>query len=305
MTSVPPFFQHPGPPPTRPELPDGAPPPAPVTEAHPPAPDGLPPLRVPVWTPFATLLAVFVAVLVLSLVAGIFVGVGGGDLTADDTALSLVLNAAQFIVMAVFAFGAVQLLSGRRPGAASFGLRPTAPLRALGWTSLAYAGFWVVAVVVGLIAGEPEEQQFVREIRDEDSLALLVGFGVLSCLLAPVAEELFFRGFMFRAIAERVHWLWAAVVTGGVFGVVHAAGSPAISLVLLGAFGIALCLLFWFTRSVIPCMMLHAFNNAVSFGLTKGLPWWGILLLILGSVTATLAVALLVVRLWRPSPAPA
>jgi lipoprotein signal peptidase len=52
-------------------------------------------------------------------------------------------------------------------------------------------------------------------------------------------------------------------------------------------------------------MMLHAFNNAVSFGLTKGLPWWGTLLLILGSVVATLAVALLVVRLWRPAPAPA
>jgi membrane protease YdiL (CAAX protease family) len=125
--------------------------------------------------------------------------------------------------------------------------------------------------------------------------------------VAPLAEEFFFRGFMFRAIAERIHPIWAALVTGGVFGVIHLAGSPVTSVVVLSIFGVALCLILWRTGSLIPCIMLHAFNNSIAFGATKELPWWGFLLLVLGSVGTTLGVSLLAMRLARRvgSPAPA
>ena len=59
MTSVPPPFQHPGPPPPRPEVPEG------VHVPDPAGPDAPPPLGVPVWAPFAALLGTFVAVLFL------------------------------------------------------------------------------------------------------------------------------------------------------------------------------------------------------------------------------------------------
>ena len=29
-------------------------------------------------------------------------------------------------------------------------------------------------------------------------------------------------------------------------------------------FGVAACLLFWFTGSLLPCMAVHAFNNAIA-----------------------------------------
>ncbi len=300
MTSVPPPFQHPGPPPSRPELPDGAPPPP----EEPPT--GLPALGVPAWTPFVALLGTFVAVLFAGLVAGVFIGVGGGDIGAEETetGLTLGLTAVQFAVLVGAAWYTAGQFS-RRPVPASFGLRTIAPLPALGWTVLIYIGFWILAGATLLILGEPDEQQLVQDIQDEDSLVLLAVYAGLSCFIAPVCEELFFRGFMFRALAERIHFVWAALVSGGVFGLSHAAGSPATSLLVLSFFGIALCLLLWRTGSLLPCIMLHAFNNSVSFGLAKELPWWGVLLLIVGSVGMTFLVSLLVTRLGRePSPSP-
>ena len=67
-------------------------------------------------------------------------------------------------------------------------------------------------------------------------------------------------------------------------------------MLVLSLFGVALCLVLWRTASLIPCIMLHAFHNSISFGFTKELPWWGFLLLIAVSVTTTLALSLLALR---------
>jgi uncharacterized protein len=302
MTSVPPpSFQHPGPPPARPELPDGveAPPPPEPTR------DALPPLGVPVWAPFAALVATFVGVLILGIVAGIVVTVAGGDVSADDpsTGLSLVLTTMQDALLVFVAWYAVELL-GTRPTVASFGFRAVRVLPALGWTLLAYAGFWLATAAVVGILGDPEEQELVQDIESETAFVVLAGYALLSCFIAPIAEEVFFRGFMFRGLAGRVHPIWAALITGSVFGVIHLGGAPVTSVVVLSIFGVALCFVLWRTGSLIPCIMLHALNNSIAFGATKELPWWGFLLLVLGSVGTTLGVSLLVMRLRRASPLP-
>jgi hypothetical protein len=45
--------------------------------------------------------------------------------------------------------------------------------------------------------------------------------------------------------------------------------------------------------------MLHAIHNSISFSYTKGLPWWGFLLLTAASVATTLTIATMAVRLTR------
>jgi uncharacterized protein len=292
MTSVPPPFQHPGPPPSLPELPEGAPLP------EPPGQGPLPDLGVPAWSPFLALLATFVTVIFAGIVVGIFIGIGGGDLDGDgsDTALMLILTTVQFGVLVIAAWYTVKLFSGRVPEAASFGLRRTPWPAAVGWAVLAYVALWAATLVVVLAFGQPDEQQLVQDIQEEDAIGVLIAFGLLSCFVAPIAEEVFFRGFMFRALAERLHVGWAALIAGATFGISHAAGSPVTSLIVLSVFGVSLCLLLWQTRSLIPCIMLHAFNNSISFGATKELPWWGFIMLVIGSVGTTLLVSLLVAR---------
>ena len=100
---------------------------------------------------------------------------------------------------------------------------------------------------------------------------MVIVWAVLICVLAPVVEEFFFRGFMFTVLARRMGVVWAMIVDGIVFGIGHAAGAEIIQLLALGAFGMGLCLLYWRTQSIIPCMALHALNNSITFGVAKDL----------------------------------
>lgn len=291
MTSVPPSFQHPGPPPARPELPDGAP----VPET-PPEGD-LPPVGVPVWAPFAAVLGAFAGVLVAGIVVGIAIGIAGGGTTDfdDSDGLTIGLTLVQDALLIAASILTVWWIAGRLTPA-TFGLRVPAVGPALGWTLAAYAAFWVAAIVVGIAFGSPEEQDIVTDLKAEDSFAVLAGFGIMTCVVAPVAEEFFFRGFMFRVLAERTNVALGAVVTGAVFGLVHLPSGDLVGVLVLSLFGVALCLVLWKTASLIPCIMLHAFHNSISFGFTKELPWWGFLLLIAGSVMTTLALSLVAMR---------
>lgn len=292
MTGVPPSFQHPGPPPVRPELPDGAP----VPEA--PREGELPPVGVPAWAPFAAVLGAFVGVLVAGIVVGIAIGIGGGG-TADlddSDGLTIGLTLVQDALLIAATILTVWWLAGRL-SPAIFALRPPPSLgSALGWTLAAYAAFWVAAIIVGIAFGTPEEQDIVTDLKAEDSIAVLAGFGFLTCVVAPIAEEFFFRGFMFRVLAERTNVALGSIITGAVFGLVHLPSGDLIGVLVLSLFGVALCFLLWRTASLLPCIMLHAFHNSISFGFTKELPWWGFLLLIAGSVTATFVLSLVAMR---------
>ena len=116
---------------------------------------------------------------------------------------------------------------------ATFGLRVPAVGPALGWTLAAYAAFWVGAIIVGVAFGNPEEQDIVTDLKAEDSFAVLAGFGVMTCIVAPIAEEFFFRGFMFRVLAERTNVALGGVVTGAVFGLVHLPSGDLVGVLVL------------------------------------------------------------------------
>ena len=292
MTGVPPSFQHPGPPPVRPELPDGAPVPDVPHERE------LPPVGVPAWAPFAAVLGAFAGVLVAGIVVGLAIGLGGGSTSdlEDSDGLTIGLTLVQDALLIAASILTVWWLAGRL-SPATFALRvPSSLGRALGWTLAAYAAFWVAAIIVGLAIGTPEEQDIVTDLKAEDSLAVLVGFGFLTCVVAPVAEEFFFRGFMFRVLAERTNVALGSIITGAAFGLVHLPSGDLIGVLVLGLLGVALSLVLWRTASLLPCIMLHAFHNSISFAATKELPWWGFLLLVTGSVTVTLALSLVAMR---------
>jgi membrane protease YdiL (CAAX protease family) len=199
---------------------------------------------------------------------------------------ALLVGAAVFVVAARL----------KRATPAMFGLRTVRFGTALKWMVAAYAGYWIVNVVLLSVFGEPPEQDLVRDLKDQQDLAILIGFGALTCLVAPLAEELFFRGFMFSVLTARLGVWWGAAITGVIFGLIHLPGAPALGVAVLIVFGAALCFLYYKTGSLIPCMALHAFNNAVSFGFTKSLPGWGIALLIAGSVASVVLVATAIAR---------
>ena len=297
MTSVPPFYEHPGPPPSRPELPDGVAPPEP--------PELLPRLGVPVWSPFLVVFASLVWVLIaqIAVVAGAeLVGADGEEVSGTDGA-TIGFTVMLDVSLVVSTIAVVWWLKSGRPSPAAFGLRLPRWRSALGWTVAVYIAFWVISAIAVLAFGEPEDQDIVVDLKAEDSVLVLGGFAILTCLLAPLAEEFFFRGFLFRVLQEKINLPVAAIFGGGAFGLVHLPSGDWVAVIVLGAFGVLLCVLFYLTSSLLPCIMLHALHNSISFAATKELPWWGFLLLSVASVVTTFAIARLVAVRARPAPA--
>lgn len=90
---------------------------------------------------------------------------------------------------------------------------------------------------------------------------------VLGAIVAPVVEEIFFRGFLFAAI-RKTHSFWiAASISGLIFGTVHLVPDAIVS---LGAAGFLWAWLRERTGSIWPCIAAHVVNNAIYFTMRFG-----------------------------------
>jgi CAAX protease family protein len=115
------------------------------------------------------------------------------------------------------------------------------------------------------------------ELGVNKSTAALVAAAVFVCAIAPMAEEFFFRGFLFGTLRRlritifgRDIGTWvAAIITGILFGLAHTGSASPQYLVPLAFLGFVLCLVRWRTGSLYPCMALHAFNNSLALGLNE------------------------------------
>jgi membrane protease YdiL (CAAX protease family) len=246
-----------------------------LTEPEIPAPPPPEPREgVPVWVPFVALVAVLFIVSVVGLaVYGVVSAADPAVKNSDDLPVGATqaLTLFQDIAFVFAAWIGVKLALGRA-ASADLGLRRVPNLlHAFLWAVAVIAGFYVLSLLLAQLFGQPDAQSLVDELKSEDSLAVLVAWGVLICLVAPFAEELFFRGFMFTVFARRMGIVWAAILDGAVFGLGHASGAEWIQLLALAGFGFGLCLLYWRTQSIIPGMALHALNNSITFAYTKSL----------------------------------
>lgn len=242
-----------------------------MTSPEPPYPPSEP--EVPVWVPFAAMFVVLFLVTMFS--AALYGVISATDPSIDDTDdLPIgVTQALTFFQDLIFVFaGWIAVKVSRHVAPREyFGLRrPTSVREAVKWSFIAYAIFWAAAIVLAGIFGDPPDQPLVEDLKEEDALGTLLIWAVLICLLAPIVEEFFFRGFMFTVFQRRLGLWWGVALSSAIFGLGHVGGDP-IQLAALAAFGVGLCLLYWHTKSIIPCMALHALNNSITFGVTKDL----------------------------------
>jgi len=84
-----------------------------------------------------------------------------------------------------------------------------------------------------------------------------------STLFTPLAEEVFFRGFLINALKRRLPHVAAIVVQAVLFGVMHGYGVGAtVSTVMLGA---VLGLLYCWRQTILTPFLVHAGYNSVGF----------------------------------------
>ena len=140
--------------------------------------------------------------------------------------------------------------------------------------------------------------------------AAKIGTAVFVCVAAPIAEEFFFRGFLFGVLRQmRVRagehdlgpWI-AALLVAIMFGLAHAGSASAQYLVPLGILGFILCMLRWRSGSLYPCMALHSLNNSVALGVNEF--GWHAGQIVALAVGGLAAIAALTLPLSRPRERP-
>jgi membrane protease YdiL (CAAX protease family) len=88
------------------------------------------------------------------------------------------------------------------------------PLRALGFLLLVWLGVRRLLRHLGRGARHPRERRPPEELGADDSSTALFFVAVLVCVAAPIAEELFFRGFCFTALRRWIGVAAGAIATG-------------------------------------------------------------------------------------------
>lgn len=81
-------------------------------------------------------------------------------------------------------------------------------------------------------------------------------------VLAPLAEEILFRGYLFGKLMKHVPVWVAILITSILFGVAHGAWNVGIDVFALS---VVLCLLRVISKSLWPSILLHMLKNAIAF----------------------------------------
>jgi membrane protease YdiL (CAAX protease family) len=144
------------------------------------------------------------------------------------------------------------------------GLRPAPSARSVGWTLLAAAAFTAFALLWRHVSPQTPNNALASELSHLNGIVLTIS-AVSLTLCAPAVEEIFYRGFVYRALRNRLPLLPAVVVAAAMFALVHAGGHPSSALLSAAFFGVVACLLYERTGSLLPAISLHIFNDAGAF----------------------------------------
>jgi membrane protease YdiL (CAAX protease family) len=157
--------------------------------------------------------------------------------------------------------GIVLLIARGRPREEYLGLRrPSSWGLAAGLAVIVLVGVFVLSGILSPLLQPGQEQGLVPKTWQPSHAAAFVANFVVVALIAPVVEELTFRGLGYRLLEPFGRWT-AILLVGLTFGLAHGLVE---ALPILAAFGAGLAYIRMRTGSVYPCMVVHAtFNSLV------------------------------------------
>ena len=165
------------------------------------------------------------------------------------------------VIQYALMLGILLLIARGLPIRETFGLRrPASWPRAVGYTAIALLAIWGASAALAPFLDANEEQGFVPDEWDSSRFGAFAAFFVAVAVVAPIVEELTYRGLGFSLLAP-YGTVVAVVVTGVLFGVAH---GLLVALPILVIFGLVVGWLRAKTESVYPSMILHGIFNGVA-----------------------------------------
>lgn len=90
-----------------------------------------------------------------------------------------------------------------------------------------------------------------------------IWFFIVGALLAPLVEEIFFRGFLFQGFRARYGWVKSMLLSSAIFGIAHLDPASLIPTFILGNL---LAYMYHRTNSVWPGVIVHVLVNTGGLG---------------------------------------
>lgn len=227
---------------------------------------------------FLNLLGVLFLFCGVQIVIGLLVPLIWHSLTgaSDITSTQLIVTSAATSVITIAALVA---LGWSRPSKRYIRMRP--------WGVL----FWASLAAVGAVIPSTRLQELLPPLPNVLTLQLTSmlrhpwGFFAVG-LLAPVAEEMVFRGALLRMMLTRLGPWTAITISAAAFALCHFNPAQMPHALIMG---LLLGWMYYRTGSIVPGLALHFVNNAVAYTLCNILPDPDIpLILLLGSQKAVM-----------------
>lgn len=178
-----------------------------------------------------------------------------------------VISAAVYLLTFVIAFGVPYVAFKRRVTLETLGLSRLMTWTDIGLAPLTYIGYVltllvVLAFITNFIPGfQADQAQDIGFKSLTNQAGYILAFTTL-VVIAPVAEEVLFRGYLYGKMRRHVPVWAAALATSILFAGVHGQWNVAVDTFILSMF---LCGLRELTGSVWAGILVHMIKNGVAF----------------------------------------
>jgi membrane protease YdiL (CAAX protease family) len=217
------------------------------------------------------LVGILISYFTLPLIATVAEGVP--DTNATPATINTAIAIAVFTLllgMAVFTFAS--LIRGRNP-IGLFGISRLKPHKILAWSVaaflVAYTAMVGVAYAQEYFFGREEDlQEVVKTLIGTDNPSLKIVLAITAMIIAPLVEEIIFRGYLYAVIKRYSGCCFAVITTSLLFAVVHG-NLPGI--MPLFTLAIILTLVYELTGCLWVPIATHSLFNAVQISLMLNL----------------------------------
>lgn len=244
----------------------GEPEPVSSEEPPPPGPSSKGPVKLPeiTWDLSQTIWGLVAGLFLAAFVAPLLV------LPFDPDLSSLGATLVAQALLTVALIGTALYVARQKSFGGGFDLRGTLDrlgwrrfgAKAIGQMAITLLLYYIAAALVSIVL-QPKQEDIGSELGLDRGI-WLAGLAVfLICVVAPIAEETFFRGFFFAGLRRRLSRVPSALISGLVFGGVHAPTGPT-AVIPLAILGTGLALLYERTGSIWPGIIGHALNNSLA-----------------------------------------
>ncbi len=175
--------------------------------------------------------------------------------------ISQMIPASIAVLFLVFRFNIFEIFGLKRPDWKRIGIVVV----------LAMLSIILLANIAGAIAepllkqtfGEKNPQQAVQMMMDAkaNNPKMLIGLAFLACIVAPICEEIVFRGYFYAVMKRYSCRFFSAITTGLIFGLIHGSMWSLAPLVVIG---IILAIVYELTGSLWAPMICHCLFNTMS-----------------------------------------